>query len=357
MKTKRNNVKAEKDIKDILTKKIIELIEKSKKSVFIKINFEQLFLYWNAGCLIKSEILKNKRADYGEKIISKLSNLLLNKYGKGWSPRLLWNCVRVADTFSKLQIMNAVRSQLSWTHIRFLITIDDKIKRDFYFHMSAYEKWSTRELQNQMNSMLFERTALSKNSDKLIKQELKKFKKTNRISEDIVFKDPYILDFLGLNEVYSERNLEDAIITELQKFITEFGTDFAFLSRQKRISIDNEEYYIDLLFFHRGLNRLIAIDLKLGKFKAEYKGQMELYLSWLEKYEKKQNELEPVGLILCADKSSEHIELLKLEKSSIKVAQYYTQLPPKSLLKEKLLKAIAIAKQKENVKLLEKTNH
>lgn len=353
MKTIRNSVKAKKDIRDILAKKIIELIEKSKKTVFIKINSEQLFLYWNIGCLIKSEILKNKRADYGEQTIINLSIILSKKYGNGWSTRLLWNCVRSADTFPKKQIVNALRSQLSWTHIRSLIAIDDKLKRDFYFHMSAYEKWSTRELQNQMNSMLFERTVLSKNPDKLIKQELNKFKKTNRISENIVFKDPYILDFLGLNEVYSEKNLEDAIITELQKFITEFGTDFAFLSRQKRISIDNEEYYIDLLFFHRGLNRLVAIDLKLGKFKAEYKGQMELYLNWLDKYEKKLNEFEPIGLILCADKSSEHIELLKLENSRIKVAQYYTQLPSKSLLKEKLLRAINIAKQKENVKLLE----
>jgi predicted nuclease of restriction endonuclease-like (RecB) superfamily len=335
-----------------LFENISGLIEKSRKSISVKINSELLSLYWNIGGLIKSEILKNKRANYGEKIISSLSISLNNKYGSGWSDKQLWNCLRTAETISKKQILNALRSQLSWTHIRTIIYIEDKLKRDFYFQMCIYERWSTRILQVKINSMLYERTAISRKPEKMIMQEIKSLEKTNKITENIVFKDPYILDFLGLKDVYSEKNLEDAIIIELQKFITEFGNDFAFLARQKRITIDNEDYYLDLLFFHRGLNRLVAIDLKLGKFKAEYKGQMELYLRWLEKYEVKSSEKEPLGLILCADKSVEHIELLKLDKSRIKVSQYFTKLPPKKLFKEKLLQAIRIARQKEHLNLI-----
>ncbi len=337
-----------------LTDKISHLIENSRKSISIKINSEQLSLYWNIGFLIKKEILGNQRAEYGKKTIISLSNILTKKYGGGWTDKQLWNCLRTAETFSKNQIMSAVRSRLSWTHIRSILYIEDKLKRDFYLHMCIYEKWSTRTLQNKIGTMLFERTALSKKPEKLIKQELGNINKSDKITEDLVFRDPYILDFLGLKDVYSEKNLEDAIIIELQKFISEIGNDFAFLKRQKRITIDNEDYYIDLLFFHRGLNRIVAIDLKLGKFKSEYKGQMELYLRWLEKYEQKPNENEPIGLILCAEKSAEHIELLMLDKSRIKVAQYFTQLPPKKLLKEKLLQAIAIARQKEQNKFLEK---
>lgn len=171
-------------------------------------------------------------------------------------------------------------------------------------------------------------------------------KNEKQLSADLVFRDPYFLDFLGLKESYSEKDLETGVLVELQKFIIELGSDFAFMARQKRMTIDNEDYYLDLLFYHRRLKCMIAIELKLGKFEAAHKGQMELYLRWLEKYEKVKGENSPVGLILCAYKNEEHIELLKLDQSNIKIAEYLTKLPDIKLLEQKLHRAIEIAKNR-----------
>lgn len=212
--------------------------------------------------------------------------------------------------------------------------------------MIKLEKWSVRTFQERINSMLYERTGISKKPEQTIQKDLKKLKNENKLSADLVFRDPYLLDFLGLKDIYSEKDFEESILVELQKFITELGSDFTFLARQKRIMIDNEDYYLDLLFYHRRLKCLVAIDLKLGKFEAGFKGQMELYLNWLEKYEHLDGENPPIGLLLCASKNEEHIELLKLEKSNIKVAEYLTNLPDLKLLEQKLQKAIEIAKNK-----------
>ncbi len=211
--------------------------------------------------------------------------------------------------------------------------------------MCRIEKWSVRQLRERIDSLLFERTAISQKPDSLIKKELKALKEKDAFSTELVFRDPYILDFLGLKDFYSEKNLEDAILRELEKFILELGTGFSFIERQKRIIIDNEDFYIDLLFFHRKLKRLIVIDLKLGKFKAAYKGQMELYLRYLEKFEMQPGEKSPLGLILCTEGSKEQIELLQLDKSGIKVSEYLTELPDKKLLKQKLQKAIEVSKK------------
>ena len=159
----------------------------------------------------------------------------------------------------------------------------------------------------------------------------------------MVFRDPYFLDFLGLKDTFSEKDLESAIIAELQRFIIELGTDFAFLARQKRITIDNRDYYIDLLFYHRRLKALVVIDLKIGEFDAAYKGEMELYLGYIAKHESVEGENPPIGLILCAGKNPEHIELLHLPKENIKVADYFTILPSKEILLDRLHKAFAIA--------------
>ena len=250
------------------------------------------------------------------------------------------------DFFEK-EIDYAVRRQLNWTHLRTLMYLDDELKRSFYLEMCAHERWSSRQLSERINSMLYERTALSKQPGNLIEKELQTLQKEGPVTDNLVFKDPYVLDFLGLHDAYSERDLETAILVELQGFIIELGSDFAFIARQKRITIDSEDYYIDLLFYHRGLRRLVAIDLKLGKFKAAYKGQMELYLRWLEKHEVREGEELPVGLILCADKSEEHVELLMLDEKRIKVAQYLTALPSKNILKERLQQAIQIAQNRE----------
>ena len=194
--------------------------------------------------------------------------------------------------------------------------------------------------------MLFERTALSKRPELVARAEVDTLRKENLLTPDLVFRDPYVLEFLNLNDRYLEKDLEDAIMRELEQFLLELGIGFTFLARQKRITIDDEDFRIDLLFFHRDLKRLVAIDLKLGDFKPEYKGQMELYLRWLDKYERRPGEEPPMGLILCAGKKQERIELLELGQAGIHVAEYLTALPPKEVLREKLHKAIEHARQR-----------
>lgn len=287
-----------------------------------------------------------QRADYGKQVVSELAARLTAEYGTGWGENQLRKCMKFAQTFVDEAIVYALRTQLSWTHLRILMFMDDPLKRGFYLEMCRLEKWSSRQLQERVQSMLYERTAISRKPEQTIQNELTALRQDQLLSPDLVFRDPYVLDFLGLSDTYSERDLETAIVVELQRFLIEMGSDFAFMARQKRISIDNRDYYIDLLFYHRRLRCLVAIDLKLGEFEASYKGQMELYLRYLERYEQLDSENTPIGLILCTGKNEEHIELLQLDKSNIRVADYMTVLPPRQLLQEKLHKAIEIARQK-----------
>ncbi|MCK4668021.1 DUF1016 family protein [Candidatus Dependentiae bacterium] len=322
------------------------LIEESRQQLAVLVNSTMTMLYWNIGKRIKEEILGNKRAEYGKKIIVELSKQLSLEYGKGWSEKNLRHMMRFAEVFPEKEIVLSLIRQLSWTHILAIIPIEDPLKREFYIEMCKMEKWSVRTFRERINSMLYERTAISKKPEKTIKVDLDLLKNEEQLSPDLVFRDPYFLNFLGLHDSYSERDLENAILAELQQFIIELGTDFAFLARQKRITIDSEDYYIDLLFYHRKLKSLIAIDLKLGKFKASDKGQMELYLAWLEKHEMVEGESSPLGLILCATKNEEHIELMQLDKSNIKIAEYLTKLPDMKLLANKLHQSIERAKNR-----------
>ena len=254
--------------------------------------------------------------------------------------------LRFAEAFPKKEIVYALGRQLGWSHFRRIIYLKDPLAREFYVEMCRLEHWSTRTLQTKIQGMLFERTALSKKSGKLIKQELKALREEDKLTPDLVFRDPYLLDFLGLADTYAEKDLEAAILREMERFLIELGSDFGFLGRQKRITIGNEDYYLDLLFYHRKLRRLVAIELKLGSFQAADKGQMELYLRWLDKHERQVEEEAPIGLILCAGKSDEHIELLQLEKSDIKVATYLTKLLPRVELQQKLHEAILFARKR-----------
>ncbi len=324
--------------------KIEALIVQSTYQVALSVNTIMSNLYWHIGKEIKGVLLQNQKADYGQKFIEIVSKTLITKYGKGYNKSNLFNAMKVFEVFEDENIFHALSGKLSWTHFRQIAYISEPLKREFYLEMCKSERWSTRTLQDRIKSMLYERTAISKKPDETIKNELKNLKNAQKISPDLIFKDPYFLDFLGLKDTYSEKDLENAILAELQRFLIELGSDFAFLSRQKRITIDHTDYYIDLLFYHRRLKCLVALDLKLGDFEAGYKGQMELYLRYLEKYEKVDGENSPIGLILCSGKNEEHIELLDLEKSNIRVAEYLTILPPMELLKEKLHKAIEYAK-------------
>jgi predicted nuclease of restriction endonuclease-like (RecB) superfamily len=355
-KTRTKKVQLKKAPKsDFLFSKIKSQIEQSRKQVALVVNQALTNLYWNIGGLIHNHILEGNRAEYGKEIIATVSQQLSLEYGQGYNYSSLTRMMKFYEFFPNKKIVATLSQQLSWSHFIELITVDDETQRMFYGEMATVERWSVRLLRERMDSMLFERTALSKKPEKLIRQELKKNRSNALALPDLVFRDPYFLHFLGLEETYSERDLEDAILAQLQKFIIELGSDFAFLARQKRIVIDRVDYKIDLLFYHRGLKCLVAIDLKLGKFHASDKGQMELYLRWLEKYEQREGENAPVGLILCSDKSDEHVELLLLKEDRIKVAKYYTQLPSKELLKAKLHKAILIARHNEDIKHLKKS--
>ncbi len=248
--------------------------------------------------------------------------------------------MKFASAFPDIAIVTSLMSQLSWSHFLQVIPIEDELARNFYLSVAADQRWSTRTLKAKIDGMLYERTAIAKKPEDVIAQDLEELRDKRKMSADLVFHDPYFMDFLGLGGCYFEKDLESAIVADLQNFITELGNDFAFMARQKRITIDDEDYYIDLLFYHRRLRCLVAIDLKLGKFQASYKGQMELYLRWLEKYEMVEGENKPIGLILCAGKNEEHVELMHLNESNIRVADYLTKLPERGVLEAKLQQAI-----------------
>ena len=359
MKRNADVVLTEKQAEGRLYHDVCGLIENTRQRLSTTINAEACIMHWQIGKRIKEDVLYNKRAEYGKRVIKSLAVRLTERYGHGWGYEKLKHCVRSAYLFSEDEIGYAVRTQLTWTHLRSLMSIDDALKRSFYLEMCRLEHWDTRTLDEKIDGQLYELTALSKKPEEVIKQELATIKDANALTPDIVFRSDYFLDMLGLTDVYSEKDLEEAILVQIQSFIKELGNDFAFLDRQKRITVDATDYYIDLLFYHRRLRRLVAIDLKLGKFKPEHEGQMLLYLRYLNKNERMEGEESPIGLILCSEGNTEHIEYLMLEENNIRVAQYYTQLPGKKLLSEKLHRAIAIAREhharKSNVLDIEST--
>jgi len=321
------------------------LISDSRQRVAQAVNSALVVLYWQVGQRIRVDILKQKRADYGEQILHALSARLATEFGRGFAEKSLRRMVQFAEVFPDAQIVATLSRQLGWSHFVEIIPLKQQLQRDFYAEMCRIERWSVRRLREKIDGLLYERTAISRKPAQLAKQELKQLREQDRITPDLIFRDPYLLDFLGLKDTFSEKDIETAILRELERFLVELGTHFAFVARQKRITIDNQDYYIDLLFYHRGLRRLVAIDLKLGKFQAADKGQMELYLRWLAKYEQQPNEESPLGLILCAEKSTEHVELLELERTGIRVAKYLTELPPQKVLQRQLHDAIRLARE------------
>lgn len=249
------------------------LIETARDHAARSVNSALVGLYWQIGTRIHADILREQRAEYGEQIVSSLARQLTAEYGRGFSTRNLFRMIQFAEMFPDERIVSSLMTQLSWTHLLCFFPIDDPLKRDFYAEMCRIERWSVRTLQARINSLLYERTAISKKPDEVIAADLAALRATNELSPDLVFRDPYFLDFLGLTDVRDEKDIETAILRELETFILELGGDFAFVARQKRISVDGEDYYLDLLFYHRRLRRLVAIDLKLGRFQAADKGQ------------------------------------------------------------------------------------
>ena len=321
-----------------------ELIEGARQRAAVAVNSELVLLYWNVGKRVRTDLLDDERAPYGDQIVATVSRQLTADYGRGFTRSNLHRMVQFAEAWPDGEKVATLSRQLTWSHVVELLTVKDPLARDFYAELCRLERWSVRTLRKKVGGMLFQRTALSKKPAELVERELDALRKTDRLTPDLVFRDPYLLDFLGLKDHYSERDLESAILRELEAFILELGTGFTFVARQKRMVIGGEDFYLDLLFFHRDLRRLVAIELKLGKFKAGDMGQVELYLRWLNRYERRDGEGEPIGLILCAEKNDQVIELLELDEGSIRVASYLTELLPKALLERKLLDSIRLAR-------------
>ena len=330
----------------VLFNDVCLIIDQARRHVATYVNVEACLMNWHVGKRIKEDVLYNQRAEYGKQILKNLSVKLTERYGTGWGTEKLKHCVRSAYLFSEDDIMYAARTQLTWTHLRSLMSLKDSLERQFYMEMCRIEHWDTRTLDEKIDSQLYQRTAISQRPEEVIRRELKELREEDTLNPDIVFRSTYFLDMLGLPDVFSEKDLENSILNQVLEFIKELGSDFTFVDRQKRITVDSEDYFIDLLFFHRGLRRLVAIDLKLGKFKPAYEGQMRLYLRYLNKNDRKPWEEEPIGLILCSEGNTEHIQYFMLDDDSdIRVAQYYTELPSKELLADRLQRAIAIARE------------
>ncbi|CAB3776414.1 PDDEXK nuclease domain-containing protein [Pararobbsia alpina] len=322
---------------------IRELIEASRQRVTAVVNSELTMLFWRVGQRIHTRILSGQRAGYGDEVLPMLAAQLVKEYGKGFAEKNLRRMVQFASTFSDEAIVATLSRQLSWSHFVALLPLEGPFQREYYAQMSSLEGWSVRTLRERIGSMLYERTSFSQQPEALISEELASLRDAQRVSPGLVMRDPYILDFLGLRDTWQEDDLEAAIIWEMEGFLLELGTGFTFVARQKRIQLDGEDFHLDLLFYNRKLQRLVAIELKMGEFKAAYKGQMELYLRWLDKFEREPDEASPLGIILCTGKKSEQIELLELDKSGIHVAEYLTTLPPRELLAERLKQAAARA--------------
>jgi predicted nuclease of restriction endonuclease-like (RecB) superfamily len=328
----------------VLLTDVREMILQARAGVARAVDAGLTTLHWHVGRRIRQDILKEKRAEYGRQIVSALGRQLAAEFGRGFDEKSLRHMIRFAEAFPDEAIVSALRRQLMWTHFKRLIYVDDPLKRAFYAEMCRIEKWNTRTLEKKIGSMLFERTALSRKPAKLAEMELKQLREEDKVTPDLIFRDPYLLDFLGLKDSYLEKDVEAAILREMESFILELGVGFAFLERQKRITVDGVDYYLDLLFYHRHLRRLVAIDLKLEEFKPGDKGQMELYLKWLDRHERKEGEEKPIGLILCAGKHEETVELLDMEQSGIRVSSYLTDALPKKELERKLHDAVRLAR-------------
>ena len=335
------------DLSPTLLGELRELISGARLRAASAVNSELVTLYWHIGRRIRVDLLLDERAEYGQRTIASLGKALSAEYGRGFSKRNLHYMVLFAERFPDEKIVHALRSQLSWTHFREIVSIDDPLKRQFYAELCRVERWSTRTLTAKVNGMLYERTAIAKRPDAVISQTLDELQESDMLTPDLIFRDPYLLDFLGLPRDHRESDVEAAILRQLETFLLELGSGFSFVARQKRMQIGPDDFYLDLLFFHRPLRALVAIELKLGRFDARDKGQMELYLRWLNKHERQTDENPPLGLILCADKNEEQIELLELTDGELRVASYLTELPPRALLQQKLLDSIAMAKRQK----------
>lgn len=323
------------------------LIAASRQRLAGAVNAELTCLYWRIGRRLVTEVLGSERAQYGTQLMDRLGERLAQEFGRGFEAKNLRRMVQFAQSFADEAIVATLSRQLSWSHVVALLPLKSAEARLHYAQQVAQERWSVRELRSQIERKAFERRVIaSAQAPETSALAVAAVAPTAGNPPALVFKDPYFLDFLGLRQGHDESDLEAAILRQLEAFILELGRGFAFVERQKRMVIDGEDFYLDLLFFHRRLRRLVAIELKLGRFKAAHKGQMELYLKWLDKHERQPGEEAPIGLILCAESSREQVELLQMHKDGITVAEYWTELPPKAELEQRLHEALVEARER-----------
>lgn len=339
---------------DQLYSDVSQLIEVTQQRTLHEVNRAGVLLYWHIGRRINHDILKCNRAEYGASIIKTLADKLQTKFGRGFGLRVIHRRVQFGRFFIDEKIVLSLSQHLKWTHFVSLLNISNQLKREFYAEMCRVERWSTRELSKKIDEMLFERTAIAKKPEQVIEKEISKLRETHVPEADFIIQDPYIFSYLNSEVLKDEKTLEDAILNDIEEFLLSMGKGFTFQERQKVIEIDGDFFKIDLLMFHRKLRCMVAIELKKGKFKPADKGQIELYLRWLEKHEMQTGENPPIGIVLCSEKSDERVELLQLEKSGIRVSQFITELPPKEIFEKRLHEAIERARDRElNQKLLD----
>ena len=320
------------------------LIRSARHRIAAVANSTTTLLYWHLGRRLLAESLQDERAPYGKRILATVSRELIVEFGQAFSLRSLYRAIQFGQSFADQDIVSTLSTQLSWSHFMELLPIKDPLARDFYAEMCRIERWDVRTLRQKIGGMLYQRTALSRKPEAVISAEIAKLR-DGQMSPDTVFRDPYLLDLLGLKGAYSEHDLESAILREIEGVLLELGSGFAFVARQKRMSVGKDDFHLDLLFYHRHLRRLIAVELKLESFQPAHVGQMELYLRWLDKHERAPGEEAPIGLILCASADAEQVELLQLDAKSIRVSEYLTELPPLPLLRARLHQAIEHARE------------
>ena len=318
-----------------LFESVSAIIENRKFRAQAKANQESILMFWEIGRYIGLVLLDGERAGYGKEVVRTLAQQLQSKYGSSFDYSNVTRMIKFATRFSDIQIIVPLAQQLSWSHFIALLPIKTDEAFMFYAQDAIARRLGKRELREQISRKAYERREIA--NSQLTEVSSVPFN---------MFKDPYLLGVLGLKENYLEADLEKAIISEIEAFILEFGHGFAFVARQKRMTMDGEDFFLDLLFYHRILKRLIAVELKLGKFKPSYMGQMRFYLKWLNRYERQVGENAPIGLILCTEASRDQIELMELDKEGIAVAEYWTQLPPKHDFEQKISKIYEEAKER-----------
>ena len=314
---------------------VTAIIETRKNRASATANHETTMMFWDVGRLISAVVLDHKRATYGKKILSELATKLTAKYGRNFAERNIYRMIQFSQQFTNFEILSTLSTKLSWSHFIELLPLKTYEAQLYYATDVSYYGYGVRELRRQISRKAYERREIA--NANITDENLMPFN---------IFKDPYLLDMYGLKDNHLEADLENAILADIESFILEFGQGFTFAGRKKRMIIDGEDIILDLLFYNRLLRRLVAVELKLGRFKAQDMGQMLLYLKWLDRHERLPHEESPIGIILCATANREKIELLEMDKAGIAVAEYWTHLPPKAEFATKIREIMEEAKER-----------